>query len=165
MEELQIFLKEEIEDINVVLMPDFFLDRLVTLKYDLKHFTTMLRRVINRKGGCIDGINQTDLRGGNAGNTASALVSLGVNTTPLVCTSRLGSKLIRFHIKSHRTDLSHVKIFESASITTAIEFKTERGRVNVMIRDVGSLADFGPHHLDDEDFQVIQKADYVCVFN
>lgn len=159
------FLEEEIKCINVVLMPDFFLDRFMTLNRDLKHFTPMLRRVIDHKGGCIDGISQTDLRGGNAVNTASALVSLGVNTTPLVCTSKLGSKLIRFHLKSQRADLSHVKIFERASITTAMEFENKKGKVNVMLRDVGSLTDFGPHHLDDEDFHVIQDADYVCVFN
>jgi len=31
LEELQRFLKREIEELNVVVMPDFFLDRLVSL--------------------------------------------------------------------------------------------------------------------------------------
>jgi len=164
-EELQRFLESEIEEINVVVMPDFFLDRLISLNCDLKNFNRMLGKVVKRNGGSIDGIDQADLKGGNAINTASALAALNVGVTPIVCTSKLGSKLIRFHLNPRKVDLSHVKIFDNASITTAIELENEKGKVNVMLRDVGALADFGPHHLDNEDFEVIENADYVCVFN
>jgi ribokinase len=34
-----------------------------------------------------------------------------------------------------------------------------------MLRDLGSLADFGLQSLDEHDFEAIEKADYVCVFN
>jgi sugar/nucleoside kinase (ribokinase family) len=51
------------------------------------------------------------------------------------------------------------------SITTAMEFQTENGKANVMLRDVGSLADFGPQSLNDEDFKTIESADYTCIFN
>jgi sugar/nucleoside kinase (ribokinase family) len=54
---------------------------------------------------------------------------------------------------------------DKPSITTAMEFKTENGKVNVMLRDLGALANFGPHHLTDEDFGVIENADYLCLFN
>lgn len=164
-EELQRFLESEIEEINVVVMPDFFLDRLISLNCDAKNFSIMLEKVVKRKGGSIDGIEQVDLKGGNAVNTASALAALDVKVTPIVCTSKLGSKLIRSHLKSCKVDLSHVKIFDNASITTAIELENEKGKVNVMLRDVGALTDFGPHHLNNEDFEVIENADYVCVFN
>ncbi len=164
-EELQRFLKSKIEELNVVVMPDFFLDRLVSLNCDVKAFSKILRNVVRRKGGSIDGIEQTELRGGNAINTASALAALDVKTTPIVCTSKLGAQLIKFYLKTKKANLSHIKIFEKLSITTAIEFKTENGKVNVMLRDVGALADFGPHHLSDEDFEAIENADYVCVFN
>jgi sugar/nucleoside kinase (ribokinase family) len=40
-----------------------------------------------------------------------------------------------------------------------------QGKVNVMLRDLGSLADFGPADLSEEDYEVIRSADYVCVFN
>ncbi len=146
-------------------MPDFFLDRFISLNLDVKTLSEMLEEVVKRKGGCIDGINQREMRGGNAVNTASALTSLGVKTTPIVCTNRLGSKLLKFYLEPHKVDLSHTKIFGKASITTAIEFETGQGKTNVMLRDVGSLADFGPHNLNERDFQVIRNADYVCIFN
>ena len=146
-------------------MPDFFLDRLISLNCDLTGFSRMLGKVVEREGGSIDGIEQVEFRGGNAVNTASALAALNVKVTSIVCTSKLGSMLIRFYLKPHKVDLSHVKILGKASITTAIEFEAEKGKVNVMLRDVGALADFGPHHLNDEDFEVIENADYVCVFN
>lgn len=165
LEELQRFLKSTIQEINVVVMPDFFLDRLISLNCDVKNFYRMLEEVAKHNGGSIDGIGQVDLKGGNAVNTASALAALDVKVTPIVCTSKLGSKLIRFYLKSCKVDLSHVKIFDNASITTAIELENEKGKVNVMLRDVGALADFGPQDLDNEDFEAIENADYVCVFN
>ena len=165
LEELQRFLKGEIGELNVVVMPDFFLDRLVSLNCDVKAFSEILGTVVRRKGGSLDGIEQTELRGGNAINTASALAALDVKTSPIVCTSKLGLQLIKFYLKPEKVNLSHIKIFEKLSITTAMEFKTENGKVNVMLRDVGALADFGPHHLSDEDIEAIENADYVCVFN
>jgi len=165
LEELQRFLEEEIEEVDVVVMPDFFVDRLVSPKCGMKDFSLMLGEVVKRKGGSIDGIAQVELNGGNAVNTASALAALDVNVTPLVCTSKLGLELIRFEPRSPKVDLSHVKIFDKASITTAIELENEKGKVNVMLRDVGALASFGPQDLTDEDFEVVENADYVCVFN
>jgi sugar/nucleoside kinase (ribokinase family) len=167
LDELRGFLKEpsEIKKVDVVVMPDFFLDRLISLNNDVTAFSALMKRVVKRKGGSIDGIRQTELRGGNAINTASALASLNAKVTPIVCTSQLGSQLIRFHLKSSRVDFSHVKILDDPSITTAIEFESTDGKINVMLRDVGALANFGPHHLNNEDSKAIKNADYACVFN
>lgn len=155
----------EIQEFNVVVMPDFFLDRLIHLDCHVQAFCKTLVEVVNLSGGSIDGINQMEFRGGNAVNTASALAALHANVTPIVCTSKLALKLMKFYLKPVRIDLSHVKVSNKASITTAIEFKTKKGRANVMFRDVGALADFGPHMLNEQDFEVIENADYVCVFN
>ena len=165
LEELQKFLKGEFKKLDVVVMPDFFLDRLVTLAWDVGCFSENLENVAKRKGGAIDEIRQVELRGGNAINTASALVALDVNVTPIVCTNYLGLQLIRFYLNSKKIDFSHVKIFDKASITTAIEFEIEKTKVNVMLRDVGALANFGPQWLDEDDYKSIENADYVCVFN
>jgi ribokinase len=163
--EVKEFLKGQIEEFNVVVMPDFFLDRFLSLKWNVKTFSENLLRVIQRKGGCIDGIGQVDFRGGNAINTASALIALDVKVTPIVCTNVLGLRLLKFYLKSEKVDFSHVKVFNKASITTAVEFKIKGEKVNVMLRDVGALSSFGPHNLSEEDFGVIDNADYVCVFN
>jgi ribokinase len=163
--ELLDFLAKDHEAPNVVVMPDFFMDRLINLDYDTQRFSSEVAAIVERKGGSIDQIAQTDQRGGNAVNVASALLALGAKVTPIVCTSKLGLEQIRFHFKEYNFDASHIKTFSKASVTTALEFKTPRGKANVMLRDVGSLADFGPGDLTEEDYALIEDADYVCLFN
>lgn len=159
------FLKEGHCKLHVVVMPDFFNDRLINLDCDAARFSSIITDVTKRKGGSIDDIAQTDMRGGNAVNTASALAALGAKVTPIVCTNKLGFQLIKFYLERYRVDLSHIKITGKASITTALELKTENGKANVMIRDLGALADFGPLDLADRDYELIENADYVCLFN
>jgi sugar/nucleoside kinase (ribokinase family) len=165
LEEMQGFLKRKTREFNVVVMPDFFLDRLISLKGDITQFSETLENVARRKGGCIDGIEQTELRGGNAVNTASALAALDVKVVPIVCTSMLGLQISKLFLEPLGVDLSHSKTFKRLSITTAMELENDNGKVNVMLRDTGALANFGHRHLDDEDFEAIENADYVCVFN
>jgi len=158
-------LKNKAKEFSVVVMPDFFLDRLINLKFSLKEFSKNLENVSKRKGGSINRIKQTDIRGGNAVNTASALASLDVNVTPIVCTNMLGVQLMKFYLDSEKVNFSHIKVLDRISMTTSLEVQTEKGIVNIMLRDVGSLEKFGPQNLDREDFRVIEDADYVCVFN
>lgn len=165
MEELINLLNTISKETNVVVMPDFFLDRLITLHQTSSEFTKNLLNVASRKGGSIDGISQADIRGGNSVNTASALAMLGVKVTPIICTSKLGLQLLNFHLKPLGIDLSHVKVRDKASLTTALELESDGNKVNVMIRDLGSLQNFGPADLSDEDYDAIKSADYVCVFN
>ncbi len=159
------FLYKPSKGFNVVVMPDFFMDRIINLEYDLSSFASEINAVVQRKGGSIDQISQTDQRGGNAINVASALSSLGARVTPIVCTSTLGLDQMNFHLGRNNVDLSHVKTFSKASVTTALELQTENGKTNVMLRDLGSLSDFGPSDLTMEDYEIIENADYVCLFN
>jgi sugar/nucleoside kinase (ribokinase family) len=98
-------------------------------------------------------------------NVASALAALGAKVTPIVCTSKLGLQQLRFHLRRLRIDVSNVKVRSRASTTTALEFKSKDGKTNVMLRDLGSLADFGPADLTEDDYALIENADYVCLFN
>jgi ribokinase len=165
LEELEDFLKRKPGELTVVTMPDFFLDRFVNLHRNPSAFHKDLVKVVERKGGSIDNIEQSELRGGNAVNTASALAALGAKVVPIVCTNRIGLQLIDLYLRSRKADLSHVKLFDNASITTALEFEAGGGKTNVMLRDVGDLANFGTQHLNNDDFEAIENADYVCVFN
>lgn len=165
MEELLTFLKQKPREIRAVVMPDFFLDRLINLECDPSRFSSIVADIAKRKGGSIDGIRQTDLRGGNAVNTASALAALGVNVTPIICTNEHGLQQLSFYFNPRGIDLSHVKVMQEASITTALELKSGDGKANVMLRDLGSLADFNPKNLTDDDYELIKEADYVCLFN
>jgi sugar/nucleoside kinase (ribokinase family) len=164
-DELLTFLKEAPKKLDAVVMPDFFLDRLINLNCDASRFFSMVADVAGRKGGSIDGVAQTDIRGGNAVNTASALAALGVKATPIVCTDKLGLQQIEFFLKQYGVDTSHIKLSAKASLTTALELKTKNGKANVMLRDLGSLVDFSPSNLTDDDYKLIEDADYVCLFN
>ena len=150
---------------NVVVLPDFFMDRLIDLDFEVQHFCSEISDIVERKGGSIDQVAQTDQRGGNAVNVASALLALGAKVTPIVCTSKLGLEQIRFSLKEFNVDVNHIKTFPKASVTTAFEFKTSSGKANVMLRDLGSLIDFGPGDLAEDDYKLIEDADYVCLFN
>ena len=154
------------EQLEVVVMPDFFQDRIINLDCSVQDFTSVVGEIAKRKGGSVDEITQTDLRGGNAVNVASALASLGAKVTLIICTSKFGLQQIRFHLGHFpNIDTSHVKIAEKASMTTALEFKTENGKANVMLRDLGSLANFGPADLTNDDWVHVENADYICLFN
>jgi ribokinase len=150
---------------SVVVMPDFFLDRFMYYERDFEQFSKAVSDVASRKGGSIDNIRQLEIRGGNAANTAAALATLGVRVYPLIHTSPLGLDLLKFYLQPYNLDFSHVKSGGEASITTALEFFYENEKVNVMLRDLGSLVDFGPANLSSLDYQILAKADYVCIFN
>jgi ribokinase len=164
--ELQSFLEENHpKECKVTVLPDFFLDRLINLDWSPAEFSELVADVARRKGGSLDGIAQTDLRGGNAINVASALASLGASVTPIVCTSEFGLQQIKHHFTKIPLDTSHIKTGGKASITTALEFKNKNEKTNVMLRELGALADFGPAELSENDYALIENADYVCLFN
>lgn len=150
---------------SVVVMPDFFLDRLVTYEGNLNHFSKAMAEVAEHKGGGIHGIKQLELRGGNAANTAAALAVLGAKVYPIIDTSLLGLHLLKFYLEPFEVDLSHVKTGGRTSLTTAIELVHQGERVNVMMSDLGSLSEFGLDHFTPQDFQILREADYVCIFN
>ncbi|HUK85532.1 MAG TPA: carbohydrate kinase family protein [Candidatus Acidoferrum sp.] len=163
--ELKYFLQQKPKECRVVVLPDFFLDRLINLKWNYEEFSNLIAEVAERKGGSIDGVPQTDLRGGNAINVTSALSKLGAIVTPIICTSEYGLQQIKYYFEDTQIDTSHIKIRDKASITTALEFQNGNQKTNVMIRDLGSLEDFGPNDLNEDDFGLIEASDYTCLFN
>ena len=150
---------------SVAVMPDFFLDRLVTYDGDVENLSKAIAEVAERKGGSIHRVKQIELRGGNAANTASALATLDAKVHLIIDTSPLGFHLLKFYLDPLRVDLSHVKTQGKMAITTAIELGYQDEKVNVMTSDLGSLPEFGPDNLTAEDFELLREADYVCLFN
>ncbi len=164
--ELENFLEQpQYKECKVVVMPDFFLDRLISVPWVVEEFPGIIADVVKHKGGSLDGVPQTNLNGGNAINVASALSSLGIGVKPIICTSDYGLEQIKYHFKSSQIDLSHIKKCGKASITTALEFNRDNEKINVMIRDLGALAEFSSADLAEEDYTWIEAADYVCLFN
>ncbi|MDH5449640.1 MAG: carbohydrate kinase family protein [Candidatus Bathyarchaeota archaeon] len=165
-EELLLFLEHSKErSCSVVVMPDFFLDRFISYEGDVKDFHKSVSDIAGRKGGSINGIGQMDFRGGNAANTAAALAVLGAKVYPIIHTSSLGLTLLNHYLQPYNVDLSYVKADGETSITTAIELTHRKEKVNVMLRDLGSLAKFSSSDFTLRDYQLLEKADYVCVFN
>lgn len=150
---------------KVVVLPDFFLDRLVNLQWTPVEFAAKMADVAERKGGSLDGVSQVDMAGGNAVNVASALNSLGAEVTPIVCTSHYGLEQIKYHFRNRPLNYEYIKTLGKASVTTAMEFQKENSKSNVMLRDLGALADFGPKNLAKSDFEMIEAANFVCLFN
>jgi len=159
--ELFAFLQKNIKTPHVVVMPDFFIDRLITIEDNIQDLSNRIADKIKRKGGSIDQVPQIDQRGGNAANVTSALAALGARVTPIISTSQYGFEQIRYHLREYNINYSHIKIGKKASMTTALEFKS----ANVMLRDVGTLANFGPVNLNESDYRIMENADYVCIFN
>lgn len=157
--------KPKAKEFNVVVMPDFFFDRFVHYDKDFSQFSKEALRVVRRKGGSIDNVRQVNSRGGNAANTAGALTTLGVFVYPIIETDAFGATLLKQFLEPLRVNLTHVKANGKASITTALEFRQNGNKVNLMLRDIGSLANFGPKNLTSEDYQLLNTADIVCVFN
>ena len=163
--ELLDFLRGNQRELHVTLLPDFFQDRIVSLDKDPQSFKSQIEKVVNRKGGSIDSIPQTSLMGGNAINTALALAAMGASVTPIVCTDNFGAIQIKFAFKNTKADLSHIKILPNSSKTTALEFNIKKELANVMLRDLGGLATFGPNGLDESDFLKIKNSDYTFLSN
>ncbi|UCH32223.1 MAG: carbohydrate kinase family protein [Candidatus Bathyarchaeota archaeon] len=150
---------------NVALLPDFFLDRFAFWNGSIEQFSTILKQVVTRKGGSIDNVMQIDSRGGNAVNTAAALAALGVHVFPLICTNKLGMNLLRFYFQQPNIDFSHIKMTDHMSTTTALEFSHKGEKRNVMLRDLGSLKNFGPQDLTEKDWSLLKDCDYVYISN
>ena len=159
------FLRNEYKKPKVVVMPDFFFDRIINLRDNLENFSSKVTKIIQQNGGSLDGMSQMDFKGGNAINTASALITLGAKVTPIICTNENGINKIRSYLKNASVDFSHIKIGEKPSITTALEFEIENKKINVMLRDLGDLENFQTSNLTNSDYLIIDDADYVCLFN
>jgi sugar/nucleoside kinase (ribokinase family) len=150
---------------SVVTMPDLFFDRFISYEESIGKFSKEALEVVHRKGGSIDNVKQIDFRGGNAANTAAALATLGVSVSPIIETDNCGYALLKHSLEPLCVNLNHVKTKGRTPITTALEFKQNNNKVNLMLRDLGSLADFGPKNLTPKDYELLATADYVCVFN
>jgi len=150
---------------NVVVMPDFLIDRLVTYSGEVEQFSQAIAEVARRFGGNIHGVKQMELRGGNAANTAAALAALGAKVFPIIKTGPLGLHLLKFYLEPFGVDLSRVRADGEVALTTALELSHRGEKVNVMLGYLGSLPTFGPKDLTEEDFQLLREADYVCVFH
>jgi len=150
---------------SIVVMPDFFVDRIIRLESKEKFFDA-LREKAARGGGSVRGIQTTEVKGGNSVNVAYCLAKLGLKVTLFTVADEVGTNMIRKAF-SQFGDRATLKISGGKSgLTTAFEFPHEETRVNVMISDVGDNANFGPEKLSSEaDNAILKNADGVIIVN
>ena len=151
---------------SIVVMHDFFVDRLIKLN-SKKQFFNALEDKARVGGGSIRGIPTADVKGGNAVNVAYCLASLGVNVTLFTIADDIGSAIIR-QIFLKFGDRSNLRIINGKhGCTTSFEFQDEmNSKVNVMVSDIGDNANFGPERIDSaDDLKILNNADGVIVVN
>ena len=148
---------------KVVVMPDFFLDYILTYPGKLEELTAAFLEVAQRGGGNLLGWGHTVGRGGNASNMVAQLSKLGCEVVPIIETDELGRIVLQHFLKG--VDLSHVRTTGTMSRTMSFETEHSGRRVNIMVSDPGSLSQFGPEKLSEEDKTLISEADFVCVLN
>lgn len=150
---------------SIVVMPDFFVDRIIRLESKEKLFDSLGEKAA-RGGGSIRGIPTMDIKGGNAVNIAYCLAKLGVRVALFTVADEVGATMIR-QAFSQFGDKATLRIAHGKNgLTTSFEFPHEGTRVNVMVSDVGDNANFGPEKLSSEtDRAILKNADGVMVVN
>lgn len=151
--------------VRVAIMPDFFLDHIVTYDGSFKSLQGRMEEVANQGGGNIPLTTQCVMRGGNSVNCVSALAALDANVFFVGRTSDLGLQLLKYFLNRENVDLSGVKTDGELALTVALEAKVHGRKSNVMLNYPGSVKDFGPDSITSEDWEKILKADMVCCFN
>ena len=150
---------------KAVLMPDFYIDHFVRFEGELDRFIDSIREVAGRGGGNFPMTRQRIARGGNAANTAAALLKLGGRPYLVAKADELGLWLLERRSGLGGPALSGVKAVGRQSMTVALELYRDGELVNLMINDPGPVSEFGPSELDEEDLEMIRRADFVCALN
>ncbi len=149
---------------SIVVMPDFFVDRIIRLEAKEKLFDALTEKA-KRGGGSVRGVSTVDVKGGNAVNVAYCLAKLGVKVTLFTVADEIGATLIR-QTFSQFGDKVTLRISNGkGGLTTCFEFPHEDTRVNVMVSDIGDNANFGPEKIAESDRALLRNADGVMLVN
>ncbi|MBS3793856.1 MAG: carbohydrate kinase family protein [Candidatus Thorarchaeota archaeon] len=144
-----------------VVLPDFFVDHFVVYP-SYSEFIEGLNRLAAQGGGNLMETEQFIRRGGNAVNTASALLALGVSPHLIVKTSRWGKVLMKTLVHPD-LELGHVHTGGRLSHTVSIETTHNQRNVNLMVSDSGAAADFRFSDLTSEDLECIFTSPLVAL--
>jgi ribokinase len=150
---------------SIVVMPDFFVDRVIRLDSKEKLASAFEEKARNG-GGSVRGVPTMDIRGGNAVNVAYALAKMGAKVTLFTVADDIGAAMIR-QVFSQFGDRATLRIAQGRhGCTTAFEFPHDGSKVNVMVSDIGDNASYGPDKVGSkEDQAILKNADAVMVLN
>ncbi len=157
---------EQLQNLNivgsVVVLNDFFLDRIVKIQDISRLYELILKK--SQLGGSIRGIPQTDLKGGNATNIAYALARLGAPVSLITISDRAGSRILQDTFSEFQNSTLFL-IDGKPGRTVSLEFNNKCHIVNIMLSDVGDNENFGPEKLGQKEQSAIQNADAIIVAN
>ena len=148
----------------IVVMPDFFMDRIIQLK-SKEHFFESILQKTKYGGGSIRGFNAIERKGGNAVNVAYALATLGVKVVLFTIADKVGSPFLS-NTFSKFGDIMQLRITNGSNgLTTALEFHSENGATeNIMLNHLRGIADIGPEIINSNSDLSILKDSSVVVF-
>lgn len=149
-----------VSQLRVSVLPDFFLDRIISVP----SFSRFLKQTDTKAaagGGSLRGYSQKELHGGNATNLAYGLASLSVRTT-LYC---VGDVYARAAVTDAPRNFQARVIPGRPGLTAALEFPYRGRLVNVMLSDVGDIVDFDGRKLKRGDISALERSDCVALVN
>jgi sugar/nucleoside kinase (ribokinase family) len=146
-----------------IILPDFFLDHFI-IADRLEDFLENLMWLAKQGGGNLLGFNHFIKRGGNAVNTASALLALELEPRVIVTTDENGASFLKTLVDP-RLDLSLVHTDGRLSTTVSIEVEYEDRRVNLMISDSGYASEFSFSDLTESDLDAVKDSGLVSLVN
>ena len=150
---------------SIVVMHDFFVDRIIRLE-SKENLSGALSEKAKAGGGSIRGIPTTDVKGGNAVNIAYSLAKLGAKVSLFTVADEMGSIMIRQTFAQFGDKVTLRIANGRTGLTTCFEFPHEDTRVNVMVSDVGDNESFGSERINSEaDRTILKNADGVMVVN
>jgi ribokinase len=150
----------------IVVMPDFFIDRIIKLR-SKEDFMDALNQKAKFGGGSIRNMPTVDIKGGNAVNIAYCLAQLGAKVNLFTISDKIGTAVLT-HIFSKFGEKVNLRIADGKhGLTTSFEFINEQGlKANVMLSDTGDNINFGPERINSEDdLRILRNADAVAVVN
>jgi ribokinase len=104
---------------SIVVMPDFFIDRIIKLK-SKEDFIDALTEKAKFGGGSIRDMPTVDIKGGNAVNIAYCLAKLGAKVTLFTISDKIGAAVLG-HIFSKFGDKVNLRIADGKhGLTTSL---------------------------------------------
>jgi ribokinase len=119
---------------------------------------------VDAGGGSIRGIEQTEVKGGNAVNTAYALAKLGARTSLITLADSYGLPILKNAFSSFRNSRL-ILANGTQGYTISFEVVKNNNKANVMISDVGDTGNFGASRLRKQEIGQIKSASAVMITN
>jgi ribokinase len=150
---------------SVVVMPDFFVDRIIKLQSKEDLYNALIQKA-KFGGGSVRGFPSIDIKGGNAVNIAYCLAKLGIKVSLFTVTDSIGLSILKQLFLPFGDKVGLFVSNGKHGYTTSFEFPENSSTVNVMLSDVGDNANYGPERINSSnEIAALKNADAVMVVN